>query len=80
MPRYFFHTFNGEPYPDDEGIELPGLEEARQEAIQSAGKIIGGNGVKSWKGSDWHMAVTDTAGQDVLWLGFAVEVKSGKST
>ena len=42
MPRYFFHTFNGSAHPDTEGTELPGLEEAREEAVQTAGEIIQG--------------------------------------
>ena len=78
MPRYFFHTFNGHPHRDEQGTELPGLGEARQKAVHTAGEIIRGDGIKCWKGSDWHMAVTDAAGQPVLWLCFTVEEKSGE--
>jgi hypothetical protein len=78
MPRYFFHTFNGHPHPDKEGAELTGFEEARRQAVRTAGEIIRSDGIKAWKGPDWHMAVTDAAGQPVLWLCFTVEEKSGK--
>jgi len=33
MARYFFHVHDGEDRPDDEGVELPGPEEARAEAV-----------------------------------------------
>ncbi|MBM6583801.1 hypothetical protein ILT44_26725 [Microvirga sp. BT689] len=76
MPQYFFHIFNGSAHPDTEGIDLPGLEEARREAIQTAGEILRETGIKSWKNSDWHMEVVDAAGQDVPWLRFSVEETS----
>jgi hypothetical protein len=80
MPRYFFHTFNGSAHPDTEGTEFPGLEEARQEAIKTAGEIIQGEGLNSLKGSDWHMEVTDAAGQALFRLRFSVEELSGKTS
>lgn len=79
MPQYFFHIYNGSAHPDTEGTELSGLEEARQEAVQTAGEIIREGGIKSWKNLDWHMEVVDAAGQPVLWLRFSVEGTSGKS-
>ncbi|WP_445504311.1 DUF6894 family protein [Microvirga sp. G4-2] len=80
MPRYFFHTFNGFAQPDTEGTELPGLEEARQEAVQTVGEIIQGNGVDSWMGSDWHMEVTDAAGQALFRLRFSLEELSRETS
>jgi len=47
----FFHVFNGHPHPDAEGTDLSGLEEARREAVQAAGKIIRDDGIKSRKNS-----------------------------
>ncbi|ANY77441.1 hypothetical protein BB934_03730 [Microvirga ossetica] len=76
---YFFHAFNGHAHPDTEGIELSGLEEARQEAVQTAGEIIRGNGIKSRTGSDWRMEVTDAAGQGLLRLRFSLEELSGEA-
>lgn len=77
MPRYFFHTFNGHAYPDMDGIELPGLGEARRQAVRTAGEIIRDSGSESWHGPDWHMEVTDDVGQAMLWLRFSVEELSG---
>jgi hypothetical protein len=73
MPRYFFHTFNGHPFPDMAGIELPGLDEARRQAVTTAGEIIRDNGSGSWHGPDWHMEVTAGMGEPRLWLRFSVE-------
>jgi hypothetical protein len=79
MPRYFFHIHNGSAHPDSEGTDLPGLEEVRQEAVQTAGEIIRGNGITSWLGSNWHMDVRDAAGQAVLRLRFSLEELSGET-
>ena len=79
MPRYFFHTFNGSAHPDTEGTKLSGLDEVREEAIQTAGEIIRGQSLKAWKGSDWHMDVTDAAGHTLLRLRFSMEELSGKA-
>ena len=44
---------------------------------KTAGEIIRSDDVKAWQGSDWHMEVTDAAGQPVRWLRFSVEELSG---
>ena len=80
MPRYFFHTSDRSAEPDTEGTELPGLEEAHEEAVQTAGEIIRGHGIKSWKGSDWHMDVTDASGQALFRLRFSLEELSGATS
>lgn len=40
MPRYFFHLHNGQVSRDEEGRELPGLAEARLEAIAAARELL----------------------------------------
>ncbi|HEX8366028.1 MAG TPA: hypothetical protein VD887_04270 [Allosphingosinicella sp.] len=40
MPRYFFHVFNDEITLDEEGIELPDLDAAREQAIESARALV----------------------------------------
>jgi hypothetical protein len=40
MPLYFFDiTDTGKTWPDSEGTELAGLEEARDEALRTLGEI-----------------------------------------
>jgi hypothetical protein len=42
MPRYFFHVRDGaELSPDEEGQELPDLEAARHEAINTSREMLG---------------------------------------
>ena len=79
MPRYFFHTSDRSADPDTEGTELPGLEEAHEEAVQTAGEIIQGKGIKFLKGSDWRMEVTDAAGHALFRLRFSLEELSGEA-
>lgn len=40
MPRYYFHLHNGTDTYDEEGQDLPGLEEARHEAVLAARGIM----------------------------------------
>jgi hypothetical protein len=43
MPRYFFHTIDGETITDDEGTVLAGLDEARAQAIVFSGEMLRGS-------------------------------------
>jgi hypothetical protein len=71
VPRYFFHVYDGTTLLDEEGAELPGLDEAGREALATIGEIIRDGGIKPWQVSDWHMEVTDAAGQVMLKLHFS---------
>src|SRR5918997_4093827 len=73
MPRYFFHVTDGRDIIDNEGTELSGLKAARTEAIQLAGAILRDEGDAFWNGEEWHMNVTDAAGQSVLKLRFSAD-------
>ena len=48
MPRYFFHVIDGVDIPDLEGTLLPGLAEARSQAIVTAGEILKSEGMRFW--------------------------------
>jgi len=73
MPRYFFHVIDGREIIDREGLELSGLKEVRAEAIRTAGAILRDEGDKFWNGTEWHMNVTDAAGQSVLKIRFSAD-------
>jgi hypothetical protein len=75
MPRYFFHVVDGREIVDDEGTELPGLRAARAEAIRTAGAMLRDEGDEFWNGTEWHMNVTDAAGQSVLKLRFSADAQ-----
>ena len=40
MPRYSFHVHEGKDMPDKEGLDMPGDEEARTEAVRTAGEML----------------------------------------
>jgi hypothetical protein len=41
MRRFYFHLKSaGELVPDDEGLELPSLDEAKREALQDARELL----------------------------------------
>jgi hypothetical protein len=41
MTRYFFHIWDGAEFIEDpEGVELPGVSEARAEAVEAAREMI----------------------------------------
>ena len=73
MPRYFFHVIDGRSIIDHEASELASLKEARVEAIQLAGAILRDEGDTFWSGEEWHMNVTDAAGQSVLKVRFSAQ-------
>ena len=55
MPRYFFHVHDGKQIPDTQGVDLPGVAEARDQAIAAAGEMIRSDGHTVWNGSDWRL-------------------------
>ena len=76
MPLYFFQVENGQgpgrpESPDREGTELPGPDEARQEAIIFAGEMLRDPDGAFWDGGDWSMRVVDEAGATVCTLRFS---------
>ena len=60
MPRFYFHVEDDRTTLDQEGIVLPDIEAARQEAITAAGEMLrNGSGKVVWGGKPWRMWVTD---------------------
>jgi hypothetical protein len=75
MPRYFFHVIDGRDIIDTDGTVFPGLGEARDEAIRTAGAILRDEGDQFWNGTEWQMNVTDAAGQSVFKLRFSADAQ-----
>jgi hypothetical protein len=71
MPRYFFNVRDGEDGQDTEGTELSNLDEARVQAIRSAGQIISQEWNTIWNGRGWLMEVSDQSGNPLFTLRFS---------
>ena len=67
MPRYFFHTPGDDPSLD-EGVELAGPKEAREQASIAAGEILRDIDGAFWSKPEWQMQVTDERGATVCLL------------
>ncbi len=73
MPRYFFHVRDSAEFIDEEGVELPSLEEVRKQAVVASGEAIKDLDGNFWNGQQWHMWVTDETGATVCTLHFTGE-------
>jgi hypothetical protein len=70
MPRYYFHLTNGRPFHDVDGLELSGIEAAREEAVGFALDIMRLEPeCRDW--SSWSVAVTDRDQTTVLQIPFS---------
>lgn len=59
VPKYFFHVEGG---PDDLGVDLPSIAEARLEAARYVGDMLRDDPNTFWNTGDLHMWVTDASG------------------
>lgn len=66
MPRYFFHTQNGDCIRDDQGEELRSVDAAREEAVAVLGEILRYRGASFWTTRAFSVIVTDDNGQTVV--------------
>ena len=80
MTRYFFHIHNGQEIPDESGTVLPGVKEAREEAVKTAGELLRGDGRDFWEGPDWTMQVTDATGVPVFTIKILMDDHNGASS
>ena len=57
--RFFFNQLDGAFKPDDQGIELATIAEARLEAVRYAGEVMRDHPTIVWAGEDFRIQVTD---------------------
>ena len=56
LPRYFFNVEGNPFYPeDDEGVVLPGMKEARSQAVIAAGELLKDADGEFWDKPEWRM-------------------------
>lgn len=70
MPRYFFNVHDGTDVPDEDGVELSGPEEARNQAVTACGEALKDLDGTFWESKEWTMTVRDWQGNLVCELKF----------
>ncbi len=74
MPRYYFDIHDGKGILDEEGTELAGPEEARQELVRLVGELLRENLDKFWSGHDWRVDASDEQRQRLFSLNFSAMI------
>jgi Domain of unknown function (DUF6894) len=72
MPRYFFHI---KDKPDEERIELHGLDAVREEATESAGEIMSEEVREGHEPDGRAFVVTDDQGETVITFRFKLALE-----
>lgn len=71
MPRYFFHTEDGQCFPDNRGLELPDLEAARQAAMKTMHEMSAFLADDIWRTGTLRVTVSDERGLTLMMLELA---------
>jgi hypothetical protein len=71
MPRFHFNVEHGGLSIDEEGNDLPGLAEAKCEAVRYAGRLLCERASNFWDTGDFVMTVTDNKGLVLFSLQFS---------
>lgn len=76
MPRYFFHVEDGTVHADHEGMELSGLDAAREHAVCYFAELLRDAPKAFWNHDDWTMRVTDETGLVFFTLHFTATLSA----
>ena len=60
--RYYYNLFDDRSLLDDDGVELPDLDAARQVAAEFFGAAIKDAGASFFRHQNWRLNVTDERG------------------
>jgi hypothetical protein len=70
MQRFFFHIYNDQVTLDEEGRELPGLDAARELALESAREMVCESVHEGHLNLDHRIEVADEQGDVLLVLTY----------
>jgi hypothetical protein len=75
MPRYFFETRDGEAVTEDiEGLELPNLHAAREEALKYLGETAN-EAMPDGDRRDFEVTIKDQGGRTLLSASVKIRVR-----
>lgn len=70
MPRFYFHVYNDVIAIDEEGLELPNFEAAREQAMESARELVCESIHKGHLNLDHRIEVENADHENVLILTY----------
>ena len=76
MAHFFFNVDRGDTSCDTVGLDLPSIERAHMEARDSARDMLVDGAIRGEDRLQWHMIVTDEAGETVLKMPFAAAFRA----
>ncbi len=68
MPRFHFHLADGRDYPDEEGIVLPSITDARRLALMYMSEVLRDAASQPLPEQDWLLEVTTEEGLTLFTL------------
>lgn len=76
MPHFYFHIRDGEEWVEDyEGQELPSLDEARAQAVESARELMAAKVASGKRLNHDRFEIADASGRVVLTMAFEEAIK-----
>ena len=77
--RYFFNIAGAVSDPDEEGIELPTISEARIEAVRFASEYLRDRPEAAWLGDEFRVEVTNADSLILFtFIAIGVDAPAGK--
>ena len=70
MPRFFFHVFDDDIAPDEDGMELRDRAAALAEAVRGARSLAAEQGLKGRLNLGHRIVVADEAGDDIATIAY----------
>lgn len=72
MPRYFFHSANGGPTPDRDGVEYADNEGAQVAALRFLSELLKDDADSFWESRSLELTVSDDQGLSLFVLRVSV--------
>jgi hypothetical protein len=70
MPRFYFHVYNDLVATDEEGLELPDVDAAREQAMDSARELVCESIHQGHLNLDHRIEVDDENGRRVMTVSY----------
>jgi hypothetical protein len=78
MPRYYFHTEDGECFADADGLELPDLDAAKAAALKYLREMLW-SPREFWRDGRFRVIVTDGEGLTLFTLDLSAEMADAEA-